>query len=167
VTEQNTPGNESAADPEREPTPVSELPDINVSGDGDIADHRRPLLRAAKLGGIGILVLTVVSLAVWGGARDLPGIWGVLIGAVIGGGFVLATVGIVLLTSDTNPQTTMIVVLGSWLVKFVVVLIVILIIKNMDFYDHTAMAVTVILALVVGLATESLGVLRTTTTNVG
>jgi hypothetical protein len=165
VTEQNTP--ESAPDPEREPTPVSELPDINVSPDGDIADHQRPLLRAARLGGIGILVLTVISLAVWGGSRELPGIWGVLIGAAIGGGFVLATVGIVLLTSNTTPQMTMIVVLGSWLLKFIVVLVILLLIKDMDFYDHTAMAVTVILALGVGLATESVGVLRTTTTYVG
>ncbi|WP_273050901.1 hypothetical protein [Corynebacterium nuruki] len=165
MTEQNTP--ESAPDPEREPTPVSELPDINVSPDGDITDHRRPLLRAARLGGIGIAVLTVISLAVWGGSRELPGIWGVLIGAAIGGGFVLATVGIVLLTSNTTPQTTMIVVLGSWLLKFIVVLVILLLIKDMDFYDHTAMAVTVILALVVGLATESVGVLRTTTTYVG
>ncbi|HCT13331.1 MAG TPA: hypothetical protein DIW82_00650 [Corynebacterium nuruki] len=140
---------------------------MNVSPDGDITDHRRPLLRAARLGGIGIAVLTVISLAVWGGSRELPGIWGVLIGAAIGGGFVLATVGIVLLTSNTTPQTTMIVVLGSWLLKFIVVLVILLLIKDMDFYDHTAMAVTVILALVVGLATESVGVLRTTTTYVG
>jgi hypothetical protein len=62
---------------------------------------------------------------------------------------------------------TMIVVLGSWLLKFIVVLVILLLIKDMDFYDHTAMAVTVILALVVGLATESVGVLRTTTTYVG
>ena len=124
-------------------------------------------MRAARLGGIGILVLTVISLAVWGGSRELPGIWGVLIGAAIGGGFVLATVGIVLLTSNTTPQTTMIVVLGSWLLKFIVVLVILLLIKDLDFYDHTAMAVTVILALVVGLATESVGVLRTTTTYVG
>jgi hypothetical protein len=45
--------------------------------------------------------------------------------------------------------------------------VILLLIKDMDFYDHTAMAVTVILALVVGLATESVGVLRTTTTYVG
>lgn len=159
MTEQNTPGTG--------PTPATDLPDINVSDDGDIADHRRPLLRAARLGGIGIAVLTVISLAAWGGTRDIEGIWGVLIGAAIGGGFVLATVGIVLLTSNTTPQMTMIVVLGSWLVKFIVALVILLLIKDMDFYDHTAMAVTVILALVVGLATESLGVLRTTTTYVG
>lgn len=148
-------------------TDVADLPDINVSTDGDITDHRRPLLRAARLGAIGIAVLTVVSLMVWGGLRDIEGIWGVLIGAAIGGGFVLATVGVVLLTSNTTPQNTLIAVLGSWILKLIVVMGVILVLKGMDFYDHTALGVTVILALVVGVATETFGVLRTTTTNVG
>lgn len=146
---------------------AADLPDINESPDGDITDHRRPLLRAAKLGGAGIAVLTVISLMAWGSVRDIEGIWGVLIGAAIGGGFVLATVGVVLLTANTTPQNTLIVILGSWIVKLIVVLGVIALLKGMDFYDHTAMAVTIIAALVVGLATETLGVLRTTTTYVG
>lgn len=148
-------------------TDPADLPDINVSTDGDIADHRRPLLHAAKAGGIGIAVLTVISLMVWGGARDLPGIWAVLIGAAIGGGFVLATVGVVLLTANTTPTNTLIVVLGTWLLKILVVLVVLAVLKNYDFYDSTALAVTIILALVVGLATETLGLMRTTTTYVG
>lgn len=148
-------------------TDPADLPDINVSEDGDIADHRRPLLRAARLGGIGIAVLTVVSLALWGATRDIEGIWGVLIGAVIGGGFVLATVGVVLLTANTSPQNTLIVILGTWLLKIVVVLAVLAVLKGYDFYDNTALAVTIILSMVVGLATETLGILRTTTTNVG
>lgn len=151
-----------------EPNPnTTDLPDINVSKDGDIADHRRPLLQAAKTGGIGIAVLTVLSLIGWGAARDLEGIWGVLIGAAIGGGFVLATVGVVLLTAHTTPTNTLIVVLGTWLLKILVVLVVLAVLKRYDFYDNTALAVTIILAMVVGLATETLGILRTTTTYVG
>jgi len=157
VTDQNQ-------DPISDP---SELPDINVSEDGNIADHRRPLLRAARLGGIGVAVLTVISLMVWGSIRDIEGIWGVLIGAAIGGGFVLATVGVVLLTANTTPQNTLIVILGSWILKIVVVLVILGVLKGFDFYDSTALGVTIILAMVVGLATETLGILRTTTTNVG
>ncbi len=43
-------------------TDPADLPDINVPEDGDLADHRRPLLRAARMGGVGIAVLTVISL---------------------------------------------------------------------------------------------------------
>ncbi|MGO1949437.1 MAG: hypothetical protein ACTH1D_07365 [Mycobacteriaceae bacterium] len=149
-----------------DPSSPADLPDVNESADGDIADHRRPLLRAAKWGAIAIAVITVVSLALWGNARDVEGIWGVLIGAAIGGGFVLATVAVVLLTSNTSPQTTMIVMLGSWLLKVVVVLGILLVLQNMDFFDHTAMAVTVLLALVVGLVSETVGLITTRVTNV-
>lgn len=162
MTEQNheSPDGAGVTDP-------ADLPDINVSTDGDITDHRRPLLRAAKTGGIGIAVITVISLMAWGGTRDIEGIWGVLIGAAIGGGFVLATVGVVLLTANTTPTNTLIVILGTWILKIVVVLGVLAALKGFDFYDHTALGVTIILALVVGLATETLGLLRTTTTYVG
>ena len=144
----------------------ADLPDVNVSEDGDIADHRRPLLRAAKWGAVAIAVITVVSLALWGNFRGTEGLWGVLIGAAIGGGFVLATVGVVLLTSNTTPQTTMIVMLGSWLIKIVVVLGILLVLRDMDFFDHTAMGVTVLLALVVGLFSETVGTITTRVTNV-
>ena len=114
-------------------------------------DPRRPLLRAVRFGSIALAILTVISLAVWGGMRDLPGIWGVLIGAAIGGGFVLMTALSVLVTSATNPATTGAVVLGSWLLKIVVLIIVLVIIRDMQFYDRMALLVTLVLALIVVL----------------
>ncbi|MDN5684378.1 hypothetical protein [Corynebacterium glyciniphilum] len=144
---------------------TNNLPDINES-DGDLADHRRPLLNAARSGAVGLLVITVISLALWGNFRGLEGLWGVLIGAAVGGGFVLATVAVVLLTSNTSPQTTMIVTLGSWLIKIVVVLGILLVLREMDFFDHTAMGVTVIAALVVALGAVSMGFSGTKVTNV-
>ncbi|WP_080795410.1 hypothetical protein [Corynebacterium pacaense] len=139
-------------------------------------DHRRPLLRAVKFGSVGLVIITVISLAVWGGVRDLPGIsfvrdlpgiWGVLIGAAIGGGFVLLTALSVLLTSNTTVSTTGAVVLGSWLLKIVVLLVVLFLIQDMEFYDRTALFVTVVLALVVVLGTEVWGVITSRVTYVG
>lgn len=130
-------------------------------------DPQAPLKRALKLGGWALIALTIVSLAVWGGMRDLPGIWGVLLGAAIGGGFVLLTVVSVLLTSNTTPATTMTVVLGSWLVKLLVLMGFLAWLRTMTFYDTTAFAVTVIAALVVVLATEVWGIMTTRTLYVG
>lgn len=110
--------------------------------------------RAVKLGGLALLVITVVSLAVWGGIRGLPGIWGVLVGAAIGGGFVLFTALSVLLTANTTPANTMAVVLGGWLLKVIVLVMVLLVIRDMDFYDTVALFVTVMLALFATLGTE-------------
>ena len=129
-------------------------------------DPRRPLLRAVRFGSIALAILTVISLAVWGGMRDLPGIWGVLIGAAIGGGFVLMTAASVLFTSSTNPATTGAVVLGSWLLKIVMLIIILAIIRDMEFYDRMALLVTLILALIVVLATEVWGVITAKVTYV-
>lgn len=129
-------------------------------------DPRRPLLRAVRFGTIALAVITVISLLAWGWARDLPGIWGVLIGAAIGGGFVLMTALSVLITSATNPATTGAVVLGSWLLKIVVLIIVLVIIRDMQFYDRMALLVTLVLALIVVLATEVWGVITARVTYV-
>lgn len=114
-----------------------------------------------------LVVITIVSLAAWGAARDLPGIWGVLIGAAIGGGFVLLTALSVLLTSNTSVSTTGAVVLGGWLVKIVVLIIILVLIRNLEFYDHVAFFVTVVLALVATLAAEVWAVITSKVTYIG
>lgn len=148
----------SADTPAPEPTSES-VSDDSISSISEYDDPRRPLLRALRFGSGALLIITIISLAVWGGIRDLPGIWGVLLGAAIGGGFVLLTAVSVLLTSRTDPTTTGVVVLGGWLLKIVVLLIVLATLQGMDFYDRPAMVVTTILALVVVLATEAWGVI--------
>lgn len=129
-------------------------------------DHRRPLLRALKYGWLGLLAATLVSLAIWGAFRDLPGIWGVLLGASIGGGFMLLTVLSVLATSNTTAATTGAVVLGGWLFKIVLLLFFLYPLRDQNFYDRLALVVTVGVALVVVLASEVWGVITTKVTYV-
>lgn len=129
-------------------------------------DHRRPLFRALRFGSIALLVITIGSLAVWGGMRDLPGIWGVLVGAAISGGFMLATVVSVLATAKSSPSVVGAVVLGSWLLKLVVVIIVLYYLRGMSFYDSTALFVTMMLTMVAVLASEVYGIITTNVTYV-
>ncbi|ALU22145.1 hypothetical protein AN398_08770 [Corynebacterium pseudotuberculosis] len=129
-------------------------------------DHRRPLLRALKYGCGALTLITLVSLVAWGWARDLPGIWGVLLGAAIGGGFVLLTALSVLVTLNTSAATTGAIVLGGWLLKIVVLIIVLVSIRGVDFYDKYAFLVTLVLALVVVLACEVWGVITSKVTYV-
>ncbi|MBC3186200.1 hypothetical protein H7347_06375 [Corynebacterium sp. zg-331] len=133
----------------------------------DFDDPRRPLLRALRLGSGALAAITVVSLVVWGWVAGLPGVWGVLVGAAVGGGFVLLTAASVLMTARTSPQTTGVVVLGGWLLKLVVVLVVMWGISGLDFYDRWSLLVTVVVVLVVVLVTETWGVMtsRVTYTN--
>ncbi|WP_047241364.1 hypothetical protein [Corynebacterium epidermidicanis] len=124
-------------------------------------------MRAIRFGSIALLVVTLVSLVGWGYLRELPGIWGVLIGAAIGGGFVLLTAMSVLMTASTTPATTGAVVLGGWLLKIVVLLIAMYVLAGQTFYDRMAFFVTVVLALIVVLGTEVWGVITSRVTYVG
>lgn len=152
------------------PTPdsaESRTPDLTVRDTAAYEDHRLPLVRALKAGGWALVALTVISLMGWGAARDLPGIWGVLLGVAIGGGFVLATAVSVLATSKSSPTTTMAVVLGGWLVKMVVLGMLLYWLRGFGFYDSTAFGVTTIVALVVALAAETWGVITSRTAYIG
>lgn len=133
----------------------------------DATDSRRPLIRALKFGSAALVVVTIVSLALWGWQRGVPGLWGVLVGAVIGGGFVLLTVLSVLVTAGTSPATTGAVVLGGWLVKILVLIGVLVLIRPLDFYDTLALFVTIMAALVVVLGSEAWGVITSRATYVG
>lgn len=124
----------------------------------DFDDPVLPLKRALRFGSIALVAITIISLVVWGGMRGMPGIWGVLVGAGIGGGFVLLTVRSVLAASKTSPTNTIIVVMGSWLIKLLVLIVILAVIRDMDFYDKMALFVTVVLALIATLGTEAWGV---------
>ena len=105
------------------PNPDSARPNLEVRDTDEFTDQRLPIIRALKIAGGALAALTLVSLMAWGATRELPGIWGVLMGVAIGGGFVLATAVSVLATSNSSPSMTMAVVLGGWLVKMVVLIL--------------------------------------------
>ena len=132
----------------------------------DFDDPRLPIQRAVSLGAKALLAITIVSLAVWGGMKGMPGVWGVAIGAAFGGGFVLFTAGSVLLTAKSTPPTTIALVLGGWLIKLIVLIGVLALIRDLDFYDTWALFITVVLALVVTLGTEVWGVVTSRVTYV-
>ena len=125
-------------------------------------DHSLPLRRGLKLGS-----RALISLVVWGAAAGLPGLSGVVLGAAIGGSFVLFTAVSVLLTSRSTPATTMAVVLGSWLLKIVVLVIVLFAIRDLDFYHTVSLFVTVVVVLVLTLGTEVWAIVTSKVTFVG
>ena len=138
-------------------------PDFTVRDVAEYSDHRRPLVRALKAGGWALVAVTIISLMYWGQAREQPGILGVLLGVAIGGGFVLATAATVLATARSSPTTTMAVVLGGWLVKLAIVIVLLLWLRGFEFYDNAAFGVTTIVALVVALGAETWGIITSRT----
>nr|WP_222866826.1 MULTISPECIES: hypothetical protein [Corynebacterium] len=124
------------------------------------------MLAAARSGAIALAVITVLSLLVWGGKNGMPGVWGVLLGAGISGTFVLLTVLGILFTARTSPSVTLAVVLGGWLLKIVVLIGVLVVIRNLEFYDNMTFFVTVVLTLMVTLGAEVWGMSQSNLTYV-
>lgn len=125
--------------------------------------HTAALRKAVRFGVLALAVLAVVGAIVWVLVDGLPGLWGALMGAGIGGAFVLTTAIVVIATARSAPQTTAAVVLGTWLLKLVVAMGLVAALAQFDFYSHTAFGVTIIVALVVVLAGETWAVLKART----
>lgn len=119
-----------------------------------------PLRAALRYGLIGLVVLIVLASAIAAAMAGWSGVWGALLGAGIGGGFILTTAAVVLFGAKLPPGTAGLVMLGSWVGKMLVALVVIAILKNFDFYSRGALFLTVLGALIIVLGAETYGVLR-------
>ena len=129
----------------------------------DPSPQNAGLRTALRFGGLALAVLGVVSASCWGFVDGVPGLWGAVLGAAVGGAFVLTTAIVVMATAGSAPQTTAAILLGTWLLKLAVAIGVVAVLARFDFYSRNAFAVTIIAALVVVLAAETLGVIRTRT----
>lgn len=125
------------------------------------SDPLAALRNALKYGVLGQILLSLVGLAVWWPLKGTPGIWGVVVGSCIGGGFVLITVVVVLATAKAPASKALIILMGSWFVKMLAVLVTLAIIKDMTFYDRGALVSMIIGAIVVVMGAEIWAVYRT------
>lgn len=95
------------------------------------------------VGGLAVLG-SLVGLLVAG----LPGLWGALIGAALAAFFCATTVWSMLYTVGKGPTAMGAVVMGSWLAKMVVLIVVLVIITQFDFYDRVVLFVVLLLGAV-------------------
>ncbi|MFI2704120.1 hypothetical protein [Cellulosimicrobium composti] len=95
--------------------------------------------------------LTVLGVAVGALVAGLPGVWGALLGVGVALLFSATTVWAMLRTVDATPTTTAAVVMGSWLAKMVVLIVILVVLRGMDFYDRWVFA-GVLLVGVIGSA---------------
>lgn len=126
-----------------------------------VYDSLAPLKNGLRFGLLGLLALTLIGLVIWWPLDGLPGVWGVLIGAGVGGSFILLTVVSIMATTKMSPSITMATVMGSWFIKMVVVLVVMAVLANMDFYSKGALVSMLIGAIVAVLGSEVWGVMST------
>ncbi|WP_089246227.1 hypothetical protein [Rhodococcoides kyotonense] len=126
-----------------------------------VPDQSDAMRAAVRYGIIGLAVLAVLGAVVSTLIAGVPGLWGALIGAALGGGFILTTALSIALTSKFPPTMAGAVLLGGWIVKMLLAVVVLAVLKDMDFYSKGALAGVVIAALVLVLGAEVYGVVRT------
>lgn len=89
--------------------------------------------------------LTVLGVAVGGLVAGSSGVWGALMGVGITLVFSGTTIASVLYTVDKSPSTMMAVILGAWVAKMAVLLVVLAIVGQLDFYNRVIFGIVVMI----------------------
>ena len=119
-----------------------------------------PMRRVLRTGGLAAVVALPVAAAIGYLLGGAPGAWGALIGMGLAVGFLAVTVAVALATAGMDPGRLGAWVLGSWLVKIVLLIAVLALLRDADFYSRPALFV----ALLVGTAGSLLLEARVVTT---
>ncbi|MGC0249738.1 hypothetical protein [Pseudactinotalea sp. Z1748] len=112
-----------------------------------------------------MLLATVIGAVLGSGIgyliAQMPGVWAALVAAGIGLFFTGTTVLLIYLVVGRGPELLQLVLLGGWIIKMAVVLVLLLWLRNLDFYHReTFVGVLILLALTL-VAVELVTVIRT------
>lgn len=124
------------------------------------------MLNAVKWGSAALLALAVVGSGLAYLLAGIPGVWGALIGAALGGLFILATAGSILVGAKTSATNLAMIVLGGWLLKLIFLVVALAVLRNYYFYNRVALFAVVCGAVAVVLGSEVMAVLKTKVTYV-
>lgn len=115
-------------------------------------DPAREVFRAALRAMLVLLAaLTVLGVGIGFAVAGVPGVWGAAIGVGLALLFSGTTILSMLRTTGSTPTTLAAVVMGAWLGKVVVLIAVLAVIRDRDFYSRGVLA-AVLLVGVVGSA---------------
>ncbi|HEY8372387.1 MAG TPA: hypothetical protein VIL00_06550 [Pseudonocardiaceae bacterium] len=116
-----------------------------------------------RLAGLALAVGTPVALLAGWLVAGAAGLWGALLGVAVAAVFLLVTVVVMIVTSNSSPNVTAAALLGSWLLKVVLMMGALWVLRGMTFYHRTVFGVVAIVAMVVLLAAETRAVLAART----
>lgn len=120
---------------------MSEQPDVHHS-------ERAVLRTALRDGGLLVAGLAVAGSLIGLFVSGAAGVWGALIGAALAAFFSGVTVWSMAWTLGKPPTTTGAVVMGSWLGKMVVLVVVLVLLRGQDFYDRVVLFVVLLIGVI-------------------
>jgi hypothetical protein len=114
-----------------------------------------PMHRVLRTGALASLVALPLSALLGYLLGGTAGAWGALIGMGIAVAFFAVTVGVALLTAGMDATRLGIWVLGSWLVKVVILIVVLALLRDSDFYSRSALLVSLLIGTAGSLLLEA------------
>jgi hypothetical protein len=114
-----------------------------------------PMHRVLRTGALASLVALPLSALLGYLLGGTAGAWGALIGMGIAVAFFAVTVGVALLTAGMDATRLGIWVLGSWLVKVVILIVVLALLRDSDFYSRPALLVSLLIGTAGSLLLEA------------
>jgi hypothetical protein len=117
--------------------------------------------RIAMRKGLLAWAILTVALGAFGYLRsEQAGLWGALLAGLLAGSFFALTAAVAALTANLDLQLLGFAVLGSWLLKIVVLLGALFWLRGQDFYDRPIFFITLLLETFVLLVLEAVLVTR-------
>lgn len=115
---------------------------------------------ALRKGLLAWAILTVALSAIGYLVSGESGVWGALLASVLAGSFFAVTGIVAALTANLDVQYLGFAVLGSWLLKIIVLLGALFWLRGQDFYDRPIFFITLLLETIVLLVLEAVLVTR-------
>ena len=122
---------------------------------------RQPMRRVLRLGTGGFLAALPLATLIGFLIDGASGAWGALLGMAIPVAFFSVTAAVALWTARVRPEWLGAAVLGSWLIKVIVLIAVLAWLSNADFYNRAIFFVMLLIGTIGYLVVEAAIVLRT------
>ena len=127
---------------------------------GPLPGVRIPMTAVLRWGTAGSLVAMVLAGGIGWLIDSSAGFWGGVLGIAIPVGFFSITVIVALLTLHVRPEIFGTAILGSWIIKLILLIVVLAVLSGADFYNRTIFFIAFVLGTVGYLVAEAVIVVR-------
>lgn len=130
-----------------------------MSSESDRA-HADGVVGMVRVGLLTLLALLPVAAGLGSLVAGRPGLWGALLGLALPALVLGVTLVAALATRRSRPEVLAAAVLGSYLLKLVLVIAVLAVLRTLDGYDRPVLGVTALVGLTVALVAEAAATVR-------
>lgn len=101
--------------------------------------------RALVIGLLAWFAVTIVAVVSSFLIAGKPGLWGAIVGSSIAGLFLFVTAGVAIITAKADVNVLGAAILGSWLIKIVVLMGALAWLRNQTFYNKPTLFATLLI----------------------